>query len=171
MLRSRSRNARDSGFTLLELVVSIMVATILLGIFLDRTLYYRELAEKSAMEQVVYDLRSSVNLRAAELVLLNKFDELARLAAANPVELLARKPANYLGVLTNPDKTTVGSGGWYFDNSSKEVVYCLVSTRFFVPDIGGSTCVSWRISIARTDGQPAKPAWVRLEPVSGYKWF
>jgi len=171
MPRSGPDNARAAGYTLLELVVSIIVVTVLLGVFLDRTLYYRELAEKSAMEQVAYDLRSSVNLRAAELVLLNKFEDLAGLATENPIDLLARKPVNYLGVLTNPDREALADGGWYFDSSTKEVVYCVVSKRFFVPGAPGSTCVSWRVSVARIDGQSGKPAWARFELVGGYRWF
>ena len=120
---------RLAGFSLFELVVSLTLIAVLVGVFLDRALYYREAAEKSAMEQVALDLRSSVNLRVAELVLENRFRELPALAAQNPMELLDRKPQNYLGVLDQPGMQEVVAGNWYFDNTSKEVVYYVDSGR------------------------------------------
>src|SRR5882672_459248 len=106
--------ARTRGFSLLELVVSLTLVAVLVGVFLDRALYYREQAEKSAMEQVAQDLRSSVNLRVAELALDNRFAELAQLPQQNPMDLLARKPQNYRGVLVGTGEQEVVTGNWYF---------------------------------------------------------
>ena len=87
--------SRSSGFSILELVVSLTLVAVLVGVFLDRALYYRERAEKSAMEQIAQDLRSSVNLRVAELALNNRFKELAALPGENPMDLLEQKPVSY----------------------------------------------------------------------------
>ena len=99
-------------------MVSLTLVAVLVGVFLDRALYYRELAEKSAMEQVALDLRSSVNLRVAELVLENRFAELAPLAAQNPMDLLVRKPSNYLGLL---DRIST-DGSWWLHHARTERV-------------------------------------------------
>src|SRR5689334_22551820 len=87
------------GFSLVELAVVVALIAVLAGLLLDRTLYYQEVAEKASMEQVAAVLRSSVNLRAAELALENRFAELDALVLKNPFDLLVRKPQNYLGVL------------------------------------------------------------------------
>ena len=111
MRRAADRASRRSaGFSILELVVSLTLVAVLVGVFLDRVLYYREQAEKAAMEQVAQDLRSSVNLRVAELMLENRLQELAALPGKNPMELLERKPQNYLGVLVESRVQEVVTG-------------------------------------------------------------
>jgi len=162
---------RSRGFSLLELVVALLLVAVLVGVFLDRALYYRELAEKSAMEQVALDLRSSINLRVAELALENRFGDLIPLAGENPMDLLVRKPRNYLGILSQPGVQEVVGGNWYFDNTSKEVVYYVDSGRYFAPDEQGRMRVAWRVELVQGAGGAAAPQWARLELVQPYRWF
>ncbi len=159
------------GFSLLELVLALLLMAVLVGVFLDRALYYRELAEKSAMEQVALDLRSSVNLSVAELVLKNRFTDLPGLAAQNPMDLLASKPRNYLGVLGGGGVQEVVTGNWYFDVTSREVVYYVESGRYFAPDEQGRMRVAWRVKLVQGGGGAAAPQWARLELVRPYRWF
>jgi hypothetical protein len=121
------------------------------------------------MEQVAQDLRSSVNLRVAELALENRFRELAALAAENPMELLARKPQNYLGVLASAAAQEVVTGSWYFDKPSKEVVYFIDLGENFTPDEKGRKRVAWHIVLV--PGEQGLPQWARLELVQPYRWF
>jgi prepilin-type N-terminal cleavage/methylation domain-containing protein len=167
------RNAalRNRGFSLFELVVSLTLVAVLIGVFLERALYYRELAEKSAMEQVAQDLRSSVNLRVAELALDNRLRELGDLAGQNPFDLLGAKPENYRGVLSSPGTQEVVTGSWYFDKTSKEVVYYVDSGRFFAPDEKGRMRVAWRVKLVEGGDGAAAPQWARLELVQPYRWF
>lgn len=158
------------GFSLLELVVALTLMAVLVGVFLDRALYYRERAEKASMEQVAQDLRSSVNLRVAELALENRFAELAGLPAQNPMDLLARKPQNYLGVLDAPAMQEVVTGNWYFDKTSKEVVYFVDLGDNFSPDETGRKRVAWHIVLV-TGGAQGQPQWARFELVRPYRWF
>ena len=162
---------RRRGFSLLELVVSLTLVAVLVGVFLERALYYREIAEKSAMERVALDLRSSVNLRVAELVLANRFAELPMLAAQNPMDLLARTPQNYLGVLAGDGTQEVVRGNWYFDSTSREVVYYVDSGRYFAPDEQGRMRVAWRVKLVEGVGGAAAPQWARLELAQPYRWF
>ena len=162
---------RSPGFSLLELVVSLTLAAILVGVFLDRAMFYREAAEKSAMEQVALDLRSSVNLRVAELVLENRFRELPALAGQNPFDLLDGKPRNYLGVLNRPGAQQVVAGSWYFDITSKEAVYFIDSGRYFAPGDQGRMRVAWRVKLVKGVGGAAAPQWAHLELVQPYRWF
>ncbi len=163
--------ARTRGFSLLELVVSLTLVAVLVGVFLDRALYYREQAEKSAMEQVAQDLRSSVNLRVAELALANRFNEFAALTSQNPMDLLDRKPQNYRGVLNGAGVQEVVTGNWYFDGTSKEVVYYVDSGRYFAPDDQGRMRVAWRVKLVQGTDGAAAPQWARLELVQPYRWF
>ncbi len=165
------RGPGERGFSLLELVVSLTVAAVLVGVFLDRALYYREQAEKSAMERVALDLRSSVNLRVAELVLRSSFGELAALPEQNPLDLLEQKPTNYLGVLPLPPGAEIRPGNWYFDKFSKEVVYYVDSGRYFASGEKGRMRVAWRVKLVQGTDGAAAPRWARLELVQPYRWF
>ncbi|MGH8673634.1 MAG: pilus assembly FimT family protein [Burkholderiales bacterium] len=163
---------RAGGFSLLELVVSLTLAAVLVGVFLDRALYYRELAEKSAMEQVALDLRSSVNLRVAELVLENRFSELVVLRSQNPMDLLVRKPQNYLGVLKGAGVQEVVTANWYFDNTSQEVVYFVDSGQYFEPREQGRKRVAWHVVLVPgSGGKEDLPQWARFELARPYRWF
>ena len=156
---------------MIELAVSIALISILAGVLLERAVYYQELAEKTAMEQVAIGLRSSVNLRVAELVLENRFKELPALQLQNPMDLLVRKPQNYLGILQGAKLQEVVTGNWYFDNTSKEVVYYVDSGRYFAPDDQGRMRVAWRVKLVQGVGGAAAPQWAHLELVQPYRWF
>ena len=162
---------RARGFSLIELAITLALISVLAGLLLERMVYYQEVAEKASMEQVAADLRSSVNLRAAELVLDNGFAELDELVLKNPFELLAQKPQNYLGVLDGPSPEQVPGGKWYFDKRSKEVVYSIDLGRYFVSDGRGPKRVAWRIETVAGAGRPGTAQWARLELVRPYRWF
>jgi general secretion pathway protein G len=152
------------------LVVTLALLAVLVGLFLERAVYYQERAEKAAMEQVAQDLRSSVNLRVAELALENRFEELTALPDQNPMDLLAGKPKNYLGVLDQSTSQEVVTGSWYFDKFSKEVVYFIDSGDNFTPDEKGRKRVAWHIVLVPGSRQE-QPQWARLELVQPYRWF
>jgi general secretion pathway protein G len=163
--------SRARGFSLFELAVAFALIAILAGLLLERMTYYQERAEKANMEQVAMDVRSSVNLRVAELVLENRFAQLEALAAQNPLDLLLRKPQNYLGVLSNPAPEGVAPGKWYFDKEKKEVVYCADLGRFFTPDARGRKCAFWHIALVPGSTEGAPPQWARFKLVAPYQWF
>lgn len=165
-----AETGRRRGFSLLELVIALALIAVLVGIVLDRALYYKEQFEKAKMEEVAADLRSSVNLRVAELALNNGFAELRELAEVNPMDLMLQKPANYLGVLKQNDTLGMPQPGWYYDNRLKEVVYYVDLGRYFTPDAEGRKRASWRIVVPSV-GNGQAPAWARLELARPYRWF
>ena len=116
-------------------------------------------------------MRSSVNLRVAELALENRFAEVDALLLKNPFELLAAKPQNYLGVLEGPSEDRVASGSWYFDNKSKEVVYSIDLGRYFTPDEQGRRRIAWHLVGVTSADQPGQLQWARFELLRPYRWF
>jgi prepilin-type N-terminal cleavage/methylation domain-containing protein len=163
------RHAR--AFSLVELAVALALIALLAGMLLERAVYYQEVAEKASMEQVAADLRSSVNLRTAELALENRFADLNELVLKNPFELLVRKPQNYLGVLEAPSPEQAPGGKWYFDKRSKEVVYSVDLGRYFRSDEQGLKRVAWHVVLVAGIDKPAAAQWARLELVRPYRWF
>ena len=111
------------GFTLLELAVSVAIIGVLTGALLSRVTGYQELAERAARENVVAVLRHALGLKAAQLTAQGRSDDLSKLITMNPMDLLAQKPANYLGDAYTPHKEKISRGNWYFNRKLLLLVY------------------------------------------------
>ena len=125
------RQRGQGGFTLLEFAVVVLVSSIVSAVVLNRFEYYREQAEIAAARQVVAALRTSLQVRTAQLLSQGQERELQKLAAGNPIQLLLWKPENYLGEYYAPDPEQIGRAGWVFDPRDKSLVYLPKNTKSF----------------------------------------
>ncbi|WP_426104861.1 type II secretion system protein [Massilia sp. TSP1-1-2] len=116
-------NHRERGFSLFELAVTAAIIGVLAGVLLSRIQLYQEEAERVAMESVVGVLRSALSMKAGQLVAQGKQDQLSKLTSINPMDLLAQKPANYLGEFNSPQKEKISRGNWYFNRKKLLLVY------------------------------------------------
>ena len=166
-----SRAAR--GFSVLELLFSVMIIGTLMAFFLQRVDYYRERAEKVAMEQLAREIGSALRIRVAELMLANRWQDIGRLESANPVDALELQVGNYAGAGGRAGEASVGEGRWYFDRETRELVYFPQLASNFVSGEERPR-VAWHIVVVREAprrGASARPAWARLELVAPYHWF
>ena len=83
------KTRRNTGFTLIELVVVIIIISTLGAVLLDRMWFYQEAAEKAAMEQMAGTLRSALHFQIADRLLNGKTADIADLAQDNPMDWLA----------------------------------------------------------------------------------
>jgi general secretion pathway protein G len=111
------------NFTLLQFALVVLVSSVLSAVALNRYEYYREQAEMTAAREVVAALRTSLQVRTAQLASTGAQEELRKLASANPIKLLLWKPENYLGEYYAPDPKWIGRAGWVFDPRDKSLVY------------------------------------------------
>ncbi|WP_338848460.1 type II secretion system protein [Massilia sp. W12] len=123
MLRRRS-----AGFTLYELVLVVALVAIFIGVLFDRMLFYRDQAERTAMQQVIGNLNSALHLQLGLMIVRNREMELPLLLQQNPMNWLAEKPRNYLGEVGPDDKVTLSPGHWYYDKSSARLVYLIAGS-------------------------------------------
>src|SRR6266545_4550257 len=117
------------GFTLLELVVVVCIVAFLFGVALERLMRYRELAERTAVEQNLAAINMALTMRFAALVTAGRGEGIAKEVGHNPIELLARPPQDYLGELYAPAPETLPRPSWYFDRSTGHLVYAPSRTR------------------------------------------
>jgi prepilin-type N-terminal cleavage/methylation domain-containing protein len=122
--------ARGRGFTLIELLVVICVVALLFVIALDRLLRYQELAERTAMEQNLAAINIALTSKFAALIAAGRGEVIAAEAGANPVNLLARPPENYLGELYSPPPDSLAPRSWYYDRQSGDLIYVPGRTRY-----------------------------------------
>jgi general secretion pathway protein G len=130
-MKTPFRTKGQGGFTLLEFAVVLLLSSVVSAIAFNRLEFYREQAEMVAARQVVAALRTSLQVHSARLASSGRQGELHRLAAGNPIELLDRKPVNYLGELTAPDPERIGQAGWVFDLRDRSLVYLPKNTESF----------------------------------------
>ena len=144
---------RQPGFTLFELLVIILLVSVLSLVLYDRFLGYQALAEKTAMEMTVINMRSGLRLRVAELMMEGKMDEIAGLVHENPINWLAAPPANYIGALQNPEQSAIPGNAWYFDTSRHELIYMPDRANIFAAEPRASAV---RFRVAATIQPPVK---------------
>ena len=111
------------GFTMFELAITVAIIGVLAAVLLSRVRLYQEEAERVAMENVVGVLRSALAMKAGQMVVQGKQQDLSKLITINPMDLLAQKPANYLGELNPQQKEKISRGNWYFNRKKLLLVY------------------------------------------------
>ncbi len=161
-----SLRLRNSGFTLLELVVVIIVISIL-GLFaLDRFWSLRVAAERAAVKQVTGNIRSALGMEVARYALDNRLAELPHLDGSNPMRLLAQTPTGYIGE-TSIDPAEIAKGSWYFDPTTKTLNYHVTYHENFDSPLEGLPRIRWRITLIYRDRNHNQHFDPGLDAISG----
>jgi len=162
------------GYGVLEFLISVALIGVVMLVLLERVDFYRETAEKTSMEQVSREIGWALRLRAAELMLANRNDEIGRMDGANPVVAVDMQLAGYAGAGPSAAEAAVPPGRWFFNREKRELVYFPALTSNFVSESGARPRVAWRVVVVSQAGQPGgrpRPQWVRFELVQPYRWF
>ena len=163
------------GASLLEFTVCMALIGIFVGVLLERALYYREYAEKTAMESTAENIRTGLRYKVADLILANRVSEIQTLADENPMNWLAERPGNDLGELDSVPADEP-KGQWYFDKRNRELVYTVNNRRHFSPSSYRDFSVRYRamrVSAGAVTDRSSNFAstWVSLVLVAEYGWF
>lgn len=124
-----SRPAR--GFSLFELAVAAIIVGLLSVLLLSRLHTYQQEAERVAVDRLVGTLRTALSIKIAQLSVAKREQELQSVIDENPMTWLVEPPENYLGEYYSPEGNSLSGGVWYFDRSSKELVYRPTATKSF----------------------------------------
>ena len=117
------RLRQQAGLSRLEWLAWLLIVVVLASILLNRLVHYQALARSAVIDMTIANMRSGLRLRVAELMMSNRTDEMAALLNQNPITLLDKPPANYLGQLKHPDYAALPHDCWYFDPELHELIY------------------------------------------------
>jgi len=137
--------------------------------------YYQEVAEKTAVETTVLNMRTGLRYKMTELMLHGRVPEISRLAGENPVKWLASAPSGYLGACRGVKLDAISPGSWCFDEERRELLYRINRSSHFVPGPSGEKGLRFRIVGAGKS--PSAPVTsqvvegVKLVLVEEYRWF
>jgi len=107
----------------LEAAICAVVVAVVLAVFLERVLYYMELAERTVMEITVSNVNSALNVRRAYDMLSGRAANDPTAPLRNPFELAGMSPANFHGEIDSPSLGSLERGRWVFDRSTRELIY------------------------------------------------
>ena len=165
------------GFTLFELVVVIVIISILAGLFMNRVMFYQELAEKTAMEQMAGTVQNALLMQYGKILTRGQTDDIPAMAIDNPMHWLQRKPRNYAGEFYGATPESAAPGNWMFDLKSRELIYVLQHTAHFKPGKDGLPWIRFHVVYRHEKPQPvslrdspAELVGILFEPVEPYVW-
>jgi prepilin-type N-terminal cleavage/methylation domain-containing protein len=139
------------GFTLFEFVVVIVMIAVLSGFLLDRVLPLIGQAERVAFLQTKQQIQSALLLEAAERVVRGESASLAKLTAANPMDLLLEPPGNYAGLISHYTSETMPRRAWFFDDKDDFLVYRPGRQATFMAINGPPDRIELRVSFVYED--------------------
>lgn len=178
MFRHRLVGFFFKGFSLFELLVVIIIVAILMVLAIQRLLILQVDAERVVMESVVGTLRSAIGIKVAETVIRQNVASLVSLEGSNPMDRLAETPRNYLGELAGVSPDTLETGSWYFDISSRTLVYLVDNQTYFTGGVGNPTRARFKVRLVYNDvngnrqyDQGEQIEGLRLAPLESYRWI
>jgi len=117
------------GFTFFELVVVVLIISILAVVALNY--YYKLLVdvERTSMKHDLGVMRSA----------------LKELISSNPMDLLAEKPNNYLGVISHYQLEEIEKGTWFYDSQGGVLIYLVRNQIYFKTELQGPARIQFKI--------------------------
>ena len=149
---SRFRTTR--GFTLVEFAIVAAVTAALSTVLLHRLDGYRRAAEEAATRRTVAALRTALQVEVTRALAQGHPETLAALAQQNPIRLLTRPPADYLGEFALSDAGRVAQNGWVFNPRDKTLVYLTSERERFAS--GKSELPRFKVEFTRTPADAGK---------------
>ncbi len=168
--------AGQKGFTLLELVVVVIIICLLAVVAMDR--YYKLLidVERTSMEHDLGVMRSAIGIQVADRYVKGDMAGLEELVGSNPMEQLAEKPSNYLGIIDSVDLEDLEKGSWLYDRDSQTLIYLVRNQLYFQSVLEEPERARFKIFPVysdRREGNAAKQyiSGLKLQALEPYQWL
>lgn len=162
----RCRCNRQSGLSLLEFTLVVIIFAVLVVLAFERIAALRADVERAAVAYTTSAMRTALALEFAALAARGRTDEAGRLAGTNVLALLDPPPGGYQPGASYDDWQAAPPGTWFFDATRRAVVYRAESPGA-VPDDAGAVMAAWRAVAEGRDRDGDGRVEPGREPVSG----
>ncbi len=161
--------------TKLELIISLIVLSIFIGIFSRYMFIVFSKVEKNMIDRTVVNINTAISYHAAFAVLKGDNSYIYQIENTNPMDLMTDgsglnsytfkskdnnsigvnyhpgPPLNYGGEVVDDTELSLESGKWYFDKDDHFLFYNLNSSEYFKSNIDGPPRVRYKLQINYTD--------------------
>ena len=171
-LETGNSKLRAGGFTLFELAVCLCIIAVLAAVLLHRFIFFKEMAEKAAMESTVRIIKTGLQIRLAELIITNRQAQATVLETDDPTRWLDARPANFGGDYGASPRR----GTWYFDTLERQLVYVVnTGDRLNTDSPADAKQLRFRVRLLKdrvhVPGAVVESVTgVTLLPLSQYRW-
>lgn len=165
-----SRRRQQRGFSLFELMVYILAASILFSVMLNRYRDFPDEAERASFIAVLGQLRAGVNLQMMNAIADGSWNRLDALDGSNPMDLMLEAPSNYLGEFAEVG-ASLPRRSWYFDTSAGHLVYHVNRAEQIRAQVDGTEVTTDQIRfVIRNVHENGGWQGLVLAPVHPYDW-
>lgn len=165
----------DRNLTKIELIMSLLILSLLIGIFSQYMYSIFSKAEESMIRRTVLNVNTALFHRASMMVMQGKFDELELLLKINPMkelqsnlnineiindielnsstlsESIVTTPSNYGGEIVSEYIDIMEKGYWYFVIDDNVLIYLFKNTGPFNYTKKGSSILQFQIKLDYKD--------------------
>lgn len=165
---------KQRGFTFLELVVVIAVISVLAVAALNH--YYKLLVdvERTSMEHDLGVMRSAIGMQVAGHYVTGNMVGLKKLVGSNPMDLLAEKPNNYIGVLGQIRLDDIDKGQWFYDRKEGVLIYLVRNQLYFETELNPPVRARFKILPVYSDragGDRNYISGLTLKALEPFRWL
>lgn len=164
------------GFSMFELVVYLLSASILFAAALSRYQDFPGEAERANFTAVLAQLKTGVNLQMILALTSSKRSMLDELEGSNPMDLMLETPNNYVGALSAVDESQLPRRVWYFDTVNGELIYLAdrAENLFLLTSQGRVPSERIRFQVRNiyheAENEPRSWQGINIVPVEPYEW-
>lgn len=163
---------RQRGFSMFEMMVYILTASILFAAAFNRYQDFPGEAERANFLAILAQINAATNLQMMRTIASGEFQQAAVLEGLNPMDLMLTTPGNYVGVLGGIDPSTLPRRIWYFDSTRGELVYLANDSRnlYWIQNGNRQPADSVRFRVINVYGATQRWEGMQLAPVVPYEW-
>jgi len=161
-------------------LILLLVLWLLARPFIDKML---ENFERTSVQQTVGQLNTALNFKIAEVIALDKLQELPQKLATNPIAWLDLDNlggyGNYKGEVEELDFKQLQAGNWIYDRSVNHLIYKVKHPGQLKSDDPVANRIQYKLALEYSDLDENGQFTVNIDKISGitmvpvytYQWF
>ncbi|MES3007216.1 MAG: type II secretion system protein [Pseudomonadota bacterium] len=139
----------NRGFSLFELILYLLIASIIFSVSMNRFENYPGDAERANFLSILGQVKAAVMIQMMTGLASQDASALDQLENSNPMDLMLEAPSNYTGAFQLVDEQSMPRRTWYFDSYNGYLVYLPSPSVTVYSQAGdGSTLNAIRFRIA-----------------------